>query len=231
MTLSRHTQPPQARSSARGTAAGKGRVVHRRSLSGDWLVAGAIAAFVLSSSVAAAQTPAADTESTAAFRLLIVGHLAPEFSQRVAEYHELRLRLEERLPPQLVTDDAGTIRSGELALARLVRIARGRAHEGDIFTAASAIEFRHVLHVVMTPDTWAVIMDDNPGEFSNRINGAYPKSRSLSTMPYAVLTQLPSLPDGIEYRFVGRHLILHDTRANVILDRIRYAIECRGCDD
>jgi hypothetical protein len=28
------------------------------------------------------------------------------------------------------------------------------------------------------------------------------------------------------YRFVSRQLILHDTRANVILDRIPDAIEC-----
>ena len=45
-------------------------------------------------------------------------------------------------------------------------------------------------------------------------------------MPGAILAVLTALPDGIEYRFLGHDLILHDTRANVILDRISCAIEC-----
>jgi len=39
------------------------------------------------------------------------------------------------------------------------------------------------------------------------------------------------LPDGIEFRFVGRHLILYDVRANTIIDRLPDAIECPGGDD
>ena len=226
LTVSQQTP----RSAGDGTTAGTG--ARQETLLGrGWLVAAAIAVCVLDASAATAQTPVIQAERVASFRLLVIGELAPEFSQRVSDYYELRLRLQDRLPPQVVTDDAATIRSGELALGRLVRIARGRSHEGDIFTTSSVIQFRQALLLAMTPDTWAVIMDDNPGEFSNRINGNYPKTRTLSTMPYAILAQLPSLPDGIEYRFLGRHLILHDTRANVILDRIRYAIECSGCDD
>jgi hypothetical protein len=44
--------------------------------------------------------------------------------------------------------------------------------------------------------------------------------------PHNVLTALPSLPADLEYRFLGHHLILVDTRANMILDRIPGAIEC-----
>ena len=35
----------------------------------------------------------------------------------------------------------------------------------------------------MNADTWVAIMDDNPSAFSNRINGTYPKGKSLSTVP------------------------------------------------
>ena len=45
-------------------------------------------------------------------------------------------------------------------------------------------------------------------------------------MPGVILRVLPALPDGVEYRFLGNDLILHDTRANVILDRISCAIAC-----
>ena len=44
-------------------------------------------------------------------------------------------------------------------------------------------------------------MDDNPGRFSHRINGDYPKRRPLSTMPGTFLAVLPTLPDGVEIAF------------------------------
>ena len=75
----------------------------------------------------------------------------------------------------------------------------------------------------------ATIMDDNPGVFSRRINRSYPKKRPLSTVPPGILAVLPTLPADIQYRFVGRDLILHDTRANIILDRLPYAIQCTDC--
>jgi hypothetical protein len=78
----------------------------------------------------------------------------------------------------------------------------------------------------MTPARRAVIEDDNPGQFSHRINGTYPDGTPLSTMPAAILAVLPVLPSGLEYRFLGQHLILLDTKANVILDRLPCAIGC-----
>jgi hypothetical protein len=83
----------------------------------------------------------------------------------------------------------------------------------------------------MSASTWAAIMDGNPGEFPHEINATYKRSKSVSTVPPNILALLPRLPDDIQYRFVGRHLILHDTRANVIIDRIPYAIRCADCDD
>jgi hypothetical protein len=53
-------------------------------------------------------------------------------------------------------------------------------------------------------NTWAAIMDDNPGEFSHQINGGYSKRKPLSTVPPNILAVLPTLPDDIQYRFVGR---------------------------
>jgi hypothetical protein len=77
---------------------------------------------------------------------------------------------------------------------------------------------------------WAVIMDDNPGAFRQDIDGTYPEGKALSTMPGLVLAQLPGLPDDIQFRFIGRHLILYDVRANTIIDRMPDAIRC-ACDD
>jgi hypothetical protein len=43
-------------------------------------------------------------------------------------------------------------------------------------------------------------------------------------VPPNVLQALPKLPLDIEYRFVGKHLILRDARANLIIDYMLNAI-------
>ena len=128
-----------------------------------------------------------------------------------------------------MTGDPAEIGRAEFALARKIRVARG-PKQGELFTPAISAEFRRILllELSMSAKTLAIIMDENPGAFSHRINGTYSKHHPLSTMPANVLALLPGLPHDIQYRFVGRHLVLHDTRANVILDRIPCALQCPG---
>ena len=191
----------------------------------------AIAFLVLFSSVGAPQTPTMSQDrGTPDFRVQVWGSIMADFTARVWSYSELRSKLEKGLPPLTVTDDPAEIRGAVHALAKRIRVARAGAQEGEIFTPTISVEFRRILLLEMNANTWAAIMDDNPGEFSNQINGTYPEERPLSTVPPNVLAVLPRLPDDIQYRFVGRHLILLDTRASVILDRIPYAIECADCE-
>jgi hypothetical protein len=191
----------------------------------------AIAVALLVGSVGYSQTPTGSPDAeNPTFKVQVWGYIAADFSARIWHYFELRSELEEGLPVLTVTDDPREIRRAQRALAKRIRDAREDAREGDIFTPAIAVEFREVLQLEMDADTWASIMDDNPGEFSNRINGTYSGKRPLSTVPPNILARLPRLPDDVQYRFVGRHLILHDTRANLILDRIPYAIRCADCD-
>jgi len=46
----------------------------------------------------------------------------------------------------------------------------------------------------------------------------------LSTMPADVLKVLPKLEEEIEYRFIGRHLILLDPHAHVVVDLVPNAM-------
>jgi hypothetical protein len=171
------------------------------------------------------------TRDTPDFTVQVWGYVMADFSARVWDYSELRSELEKGLPALTVTDDPAEIRRAVRALANRIRVARAAAKEGDMLTPTISVEFRKALTREMNANTWAAIMDDNPGEFSNQINGTYPDEKPLSTVPPNILAALPSLPDDIQYRFLGRHLILLDTRANVILDRIPYAIQCRDCDE
>lgn len=186
----------------------------------------AAALVILIASVGYAQTSTTKQDRDPPdFRVQVWGYIIADFSARVWDYFELRNELARGLPTLTVTDDPAEIRRAIHELANKIRVARAEATQGDIFTPAISVEFRKVLSVETNADTWAAIMDDNPGEFSNQINGTYPEDKPLSTVPPNILAVLPRLPDDIQYRFLGRHLILLDTRANVILDRIPCALE------
>jgi hypothetical protein len=186
-----------------------------------------IVLFACVAAVASAQSPRDDPTTPRFTELVIVrGLLRADFDARVLDYFDLRTTLEDGLPAQHVTANPADNIEIQRTLARRIRRARVGALRGAIFTPAISVEFRRILLVETTPETRATIMDENPGQFSHRINGDYPKRRPLSTMPGTFLAVLPVLPDGLEYRFLCPHLILHDTRANVILDAMSCAIAC-----
>jgi hypothetical protein len=163
------------------------------------------------------------------FKVQVWGSSQIEFTKLVSAYAELRAKAQANAPELKVTDDPAEIQRAELVLASGIRSARAGARRGDIFTREISAAFRRVLAAEMNPRTWAAIMDDNPQSFEHEINGVYPKGRTLSTMPPNILAKLPALPPGLEYRFLGRSLVLHDTAANIIIDRLPRAISCRGC--
>jgi hypothetical protein len=160
------------------------------------------------------------------FKVQVWGYIVADFSARIDRYVELRTSLENGLPPLRVTEDPAEILAAERAMAGRLQIARPRARQGEFFTQDIGAEFRRVLLLEVDTHTRSAIMDENPGSFSSRINRTYPKEMPVSTVPANILALLPRLPDDIQYRFLGPHLILHDTRANVIVDRLRCAIRC-----
>ena len=187
----------------------------------------AIALIVLPASVGLPQTPQTPQAPQTApdprppdFRVQIWGDIGGDFSARVWSYADLRSELEQGLPALRVTDDPAEIWRAVRALAERIRLARSQAKQGDVFTPAIAGEFKKALRLQTNADTWAALMDDNPGDGQTHINGIYPEREPLSTVPPNVLAVLPRLPDDIEYRFMGRDLILLDTRSNVIIDRV-----------
>src|SRR6188474_661806 len=124
------------------------------------------------SSAAYPQTPKPQQGRDAPdFTVQVWGDVAADYSTRLSSYVELRSQLEMGLPVRQVTDDAARIGRRERALAEKIRTARGEARQGDLFTPPISVQFKRVLLLEMSPDTWASIMDDNPGEFRIRING------------------------------------------------------------
>ena len=162
------------------------------------------------------------------FNVEVLGDKLGEFTARMDAYAELRRSLQEGLPALTVTDHPSEIQRAERLLAARIRKARAGAGRGDIFTEDIRRGFRQLLRPVTNAATCEVVRDDNPGEFPYAVNSEYPKSKPLSTVPASMLAVLPRLPEDVWYRFLDTDLILHDSRANVILDRIDNAIRCAG---
>ncbi len=160
------------------------------------------------------------------FKVQIWGGAAADFTARMSAYEALRAKLGEGLPQLEVTDDPAEILRAENLLAARIREARSGARRGSIFSSSIRRAFKRALESETDRGRCEAIRDDNPGEFDFPINGTYPKHRPLSTVPPSILSALPELPPDVYYRFLGRNLVLHDTRANVILDEIAHAVSC-----
>ncbi len=148
-----------------------------------------------------------------------------DFKTRVDAYIDLRKKADDGVPRLKETKDPADIKVAQDLLAKRIMAARGTAKRGDIFTPEIAMRFRRLLAPeVKDPDTKQLIRDDNPGNVKFKVNGPYPDAEPLSTVPPNVLASLPELPEDIEYRFVGKHMILRDARANLVIDYIANAI-------
>ena len=151
------------------------------------------------------------------------------YSKRVNEYLALHNRLKGSLPslPKEATPEA--INQHQRSLEKLISAQRSGAKRGDIFGVEPERIFRaHLARIFAGADgkqLKASINDENPsGAIKLSVNGRYPDEVPLSTMPPQVLAVLPKLPEEIEYRFVGDHLILLDVEAHIIVDYIQNAL-------
>ena len=174
----------------------------------------------------AAAQQATTQPPTVEFTVEVLGSKAAEFTAKMDEYAKLRTKLQKGLPALAVTPNPREIQQAERLLAERIRAARAGAGRGDIFTEETRRAFRQMLRPVTTAATCAFVHDDNPGEWFWAVNAEYPKQHPVSSVPPAMLAALPRLPDDVFYRFLDTDLVLHDTKANVMLDRIENAIRC-----
>lgn len=147
--------------------------------------------------------------------------LMADFKARVDKYVEVRKKADDSAPPLKKTEDPAEIRAAQQGLVERIGAARTGAKQGDILTPEIADLFRRLVRPeTKEPGTKPLMKVDKPQAVSYKINGPYPDKEPLSTMPPNVLASLPPLPKDIDYRFVGKHLILRDSRANSIIDYI-----------
>jgi len=116
------------------------------------------------------------------------------------------------------------------ALTRSIKAVRKTAKRGDIFSPSIGKRFVRLVRSEATGTAGkavrTTIREENPAPpgagpaVTLTVNGTYPEAPPLSTMPPTLLLRMPALPKTLEYRFVGKALVLRDVRANTIIDWI-----------
>jgi hypothetical protein len=155
------------------------------------------------------------------------------FSERVKTYTDLVEHAQKNVSPLPDRATPEQISIYKRALGDRIRDSRRGAQPGDIFGP----DREKFLHVVRTEvrgaagrPTKSTIAEDDPSRGETgppvrlAINARWPDGAPLSTVPPTLLFRLPTLPEGLEYRFVGKALVLHDARAHIIVDYIPNAL-------
>jgi hypothetical protein len=147
-----------------------------------------------------------------------------EFTRRVEEYVALHRKLEATLTDLPTEATPKQIDDHQRALGKLIQNARATAKPGDLFTRDMRNVVRRLLaRVLQGPDGRQVkrsILDEYTGPARMQVNSRYPDEVPLSTVPAQVLQNLPTLPEDLEYRFVGDRLILLDSHAHIVADYV-----------
>ena len=145
--------------------------------------------------------------------------------QAVHDYIALRQDVTRRIGGPVVSRDARATLAALDALAAGIKAARASAKEGDILGGATGVLLRARIVEALRQrggDPFDLLVaasgDDDeeaapPPVINERYSWAWP-----SFAPPSVIVALPDLPDALQYRFIGRDLVLVDIDANLIID-------------
>ena len=152
-----------------------------------------------------------------------------EFQKRIEGYVQQRERAIAGVPMRSATPTPTEIDAREQALGKALREARVGARPGDLVAPVDSI-LRKIVR-----DDWArrspadrqALAAEIPRVAKVTINTTYPSALPLATVPPALLQELPRLPEMLEYRLMGRALVLRDVSANLIVDVVEKALPSR----
>jgi hypothetical protein len=152
---------------------------------------------------------------------------APEFQRRLNAYLKLREELSRTLRPLSTTPDAAELTSRQESLAAALRAARKQAKPGDLIPAGEVALIVKVctddFHF-RNPQVKRAALKEVPNTARPVINRTYPEQEALATVPPLLLSKLPQLPDNLQYRFFGRHLVILDGDTQIIIDYVADAL-------
>jgi hypothetical protein len=152
-----------------------------------------------------------------------------ELTKRIDDYVALRTRLADSVGPLDPTGTPAEIAARSSKLANAIIAARPNAKAGDIFTTEVATVIATLIKEEYSRRPPRVIeqrgdAQEELPDFVPQVDSLYPTTYPLATFPATLLPLLPRLPEQVEYRVVGRYLILRDVEANLIIDLMPNAL-------
>ena len=153
-------------------------------------------------------------------------NVVTEFQQRAKQYLDWREKTAGKTPSP--ADSPEKIVAARRELANKVRVARASAKQGEIFTPKLSEYFRRDIADTLNgphgKEIRASLRHAEPIKIELQINQSYPENVPLQSTPPSLLLNLPELPKGLEYRILGRELVLRDSDANIIVDYVPDAL-------
>ena len=153
-----------------------------------------------------------------------MGAATLEFQKRVQAYMKLHNEAEGKVPNLKRTDDPVEISQREQALGQMIMTLRAGAQPNEIFAKDYESYFVKIVQDDFATRSAAdrkALVHELPRNVKVDINTVYPTTLPLITFPAGLLRKLPDLPPELEYRIVGRSLLLRDVKANLIVDVLR----------
>ena len=150
-----------------------------------------------------------------------------EFKKRIDAYIKIHNEADGKVASLKKTDDPKEISDREKALGEMIMTLRAGAKPGEIFAPEYQPYFIKIVQddfkLRSAEDRKALIVE-LPAKMKVDINTIYPTTIPLATFPPLLLRKLPDLPNDLEYRIVGRTLILRDVKANLVVDFLRNVV-------
>jgi hypothetical protein len=150
-----------------------------------------------------------------------------DFSQRLNAYLKLRQDLGRTLEPLAPTASASELQARQQSLAAALRNARKTAKPGDLIPPAVQALIREAVMADFArrqPAVKRAALEEVPVGLLPGVNRNYPERAALPTVPPLLLANLPSLPDNLQYRFFGRHVVILDGDVEIVIDYVRDAL-------
>ena len=152
--------------------------------------------------------------------------ITADLQGRAKQYLDFRKQVAGSTPKSNSTPSK--ITSAQNDLANKIRVARAGATQGEIFTPEiTQYVRRQIASRLSGPDgkrIRASLRHAEPVNITLQINQSYPDNVPLQSTPPSLLMSLPQLPTGLEYRLVGKELVIRDVDANIVVDYMANAL-------
>ncbi len=184
---------------------------------------------VLAAGACAARTAAEDRQPA----VNATGAAIKAFTDRLDGYVAERKKVEGTLPPLKETHEPVDLKARQSLLRDALRKARAGLPAGSLITPEIAAFIRSQVRrdfAARTPSTQRAAREEVPPSPAPRaeVNTEYPLAGgALPTVPAKLLAALPRLPEVLEYRFLGRAVVLRDVDTNLVVDVVTDALPSR----